>query len=105
MRLRDGGTRGDGRIITGAAGTNESPSCSILSLSNFQTLVGNVHLLFQLIQVRVAKELPPIATSSLVPRLSHLPGIRCAGQWRSLLFVFRWNLCRGFCVLGANRTG
>src|SRR5450432_768456 len=75
---------------------DQRPSLRILRLCRLDVLVGNIHLLFQGIQLRVLKYFPPIASKAQLVRLGSFP-IAC-------FFISRRNFGWRAVVFGAHCT-
>src|SRR6266436_8032899 len=59
-------------------------SLGVLSFSGFQVLIGDVDLSFQGIELRILKNLPPVAAEILIVRLRCFPITYLFIGWRNL---------------------
>src|SRR6266699_5936868 len=70
------GSCGNGWIVSCAIETYQRARLLILRLRRFQILIGDIYLLFQSVQLRVLKNVPPFAARDLIIGLCGFPGGR-----------------------------
>src|SRR5258708_32435454 len=77
-------TTGDRRIVSGPVGAKHGTSLRVLGLGCLQVLVRDVDLRFETIQLRILKNLPPVAAQILAVRLTGFqiaPSLKYLTNW------------------------
>src|SRR6266851_2807321 len=95
---RGDGIHSDGWKIIGPLIAEKGTSLGILGFSRLQVLVGDVDLRFEGIELRILKNLPPVAAEILVIRLGRFPIALLFLVWRNLYcraMIFRSNCASG----------
>src|SRR6266853_41499 len=106
MRLSVGGRsvagcnriRGQSWKVIGPVIAENCTSLGILGFRRLQVLVGDVDLSFESIELRILKNLPPVAAEILVIRLGRFPIANLLISWRNLCCgapIFRSNCASG----------